>query len=208
MEFSKKLKELRNRKGISQTKLAEEIHISRSAVAKWENGLGLPGEESLRILSEYFDVNIKELIPDKENEESNISKNKTIKNQQNIITILIVIISFVLIYFIISDIEKFKDQLGLFGLGIIITVLGVFNLKGNISSIHWYNRRKVTKENQNKYCIAMGSGTLIIGLSFVVSSFIQAFISIETGAFIIVGGVLIGLALMLYAQIKYNRGIF
>jgi len=31
MEFSEKLKELRNRKGISQTKLAEEIHISRSA---------------------------------------------------------------------------------------------------------------------------------------------------------------------------------
>jgi len=54
----------------------------------------------------------------------------------------------------------------------------------------------------------MGSGTLIIGASFVISSFVQAFISIESGAFIIVGGVLIGLALMLYAQIKYNRGIF
>lgn len=40
MEFSERLKELRSEKGISQAKLAADIHISRSAVAKWENGLG------------------------------------------------------------------------------------------------------------------------------------------------------------------------
>ena len=39
MEFCDKLKELRTEKGISQTKLAADIHISRSAVAKWENGV-------------------------------------------------------------------------------------------------------------------------------------------------------------------------
>ena len=33
MEFSEKLRQLRNEKGISQTKLAADIHISRSAVA-------------------------------------------------------------------------------------------------------------------------------------------------------------------------------
>ena len=47
MEFCDKLKELRAEKGVSQTKLAADIHISRSAVAKWENGLGLPNDESL-----------------------------------------------------------------------------------------------------------------------------------------------------------------
>lgn len=31
--------------------------------------------------------------------------------------------------------------------GICITILGIFNLKGNISTIHWYNRLKITKEN-------------------------------------------------------------
>lgn len=39
MEFSKKLRELRLQRGISQTKLAADIHISRSAVAKWETDL-------------------------------------------------------------------------------------------------------------------------------------------------------------------------
>ena len=34
MEFGTKLKELRATKGVSQAKLAADIHISRSAVAK------------------------------------------------------------------------------------------------------------------------------------------------------------------------------
>ena len=58
MEFSERLKELRQGKGISQTRLASDIHISRSAVAKWENGLGLPNDESLRMLAEYFEITV------------------------------------------------------------------------------------------------------------------------------------------------------
>ena len=61
MEFSERLKELRSEKGISQAKLAADIHISRSAVAKWENGLGLPSDESLKMLAEYFGVGVGEL---------------------------------------------------------------------------------------------------------------------------------------------------
>ena len=69
MEFSEKLKELRSEKGISQAKLAADIHISRSAVAKWENGLGLPNDESLKLLADYFAITIDDLIPNKSNEE-------------------------------------------------------------------------------------------------------------------------------------------
>ncbi|MBE6676157.1 MAG: helix-turn-helix transcriptional regulator, partial [Ruminococcaceae bacterium] len=69
MEFSERLKELRSEKGISQAKLAADIHISRSAVAKWENGLGLPNDESLKLLADYFGITIDELIPNKSNEE-------------------------------------------------------------------------------------------------------------------------------------------
>lgn len=57
MEFKDKLKTLRKEKGISQQTLADAIFISRSAVAKWENGLGLPNETSLNALAAYFRVN-------------------------------------------------------------------------------------------------------------------------------------------------------
>ena len=56
--------------------------------------------------------------------------------------------------------------------------------------------------------MAIGSGTLIMGISFILSATIQAFINTEAGAFIIVFGILTGSSLVLYAQIKYNKGIF
>lgn len=54
MEFKDKLKALRKMKGISQQALADAIFVSRSAVAKWENGLGFPSEASMAALQEYF----------------------------------------------------------------------------------------------------------------------------------------------------------
>lgn len=56
MEFGKKLKKLRTDQGLSQQKLADMIFMSRSAVAKWENGLGLPSEESYEALAQVFGV--------------------------------------------------------------------------------------------------------------------------------------------------------
>lgn len=52
-------------------------------------------------------------------------------------------------------------------LGIFISLLGVINIRGNISTIHKYNRRKVKEEDVKKYGKAVGTGTLILGLSFV-----------------------------------------
>ena len=96
----------------------------------------------------------------------------------------------------------------LLGIGTIISVLGVFNLRGNIGSIHWYNRRKVSKEDQLPYCRCVGLGTLLIGAAMIISGFLQALVSVEAGAVVILIGIIIGLVLILYAQFKYNRGIF
>lgn len=208
MEFSEKLKMLRTEKGISQAALAAEIHISRSAVAKWENGLGLPGNESLKLLADFFDVSTSDLLPDKNDAETIVSKNKTIVQQKNVIAVLLVGIGIGLFVFLYCFIAPLRPSLELLGLGTILTVLGVFNMKGNIASIHWYNRRKVTKENQKAYCLVMGLGTLIIGVCLIIAGIAQAFISIESGAVIMVIGILIGFALMLYGQIKYNKGLF
>ena len=92
MEFCDKLKDLRAKKGVSQAKLAADIHISRSAVAKWENGLGLPNDESLKLLSRYFGVSIDELLPDKPTAETIVSKNKTIDQQWKAIIGLVLIL--------------------------------------------------------------------------------------------------------------------
>lgn len=208
MEFSTKLKELRAEKGVSQAKLAADIHISRSAVAKWENGLGLPNDESLKLLSEYFGVSIDELLPDKPAAETIVSKNKTIDQQWKVIIGLSIGCGIGLFILAVIFIEPLRDCLELLGIGTIIAVLGIFNLRGNIGSIHWYNRRKVSKEDQLPYCRCVGLGTLLIGASMIIAGIVQALLSAEVGAVIILIGLIIGLVLILYAQFKYNKGIF
>ena len=208
MEFSEKLKELRSEKGISQAKLAADIHISRSAVAKWENGLGLPSDESLKMLAEYFGVGVGELLPDKNNEEILVEKNKTIARQKNAIIGISFGCALSLFVSVYVFVEPLRATIGMLGLGIVFVLLGIFNICGNIGSIHWYNRRKVTKENQKAYCLVMGLGTLIIGVTLIAATIVQVLVGVEQGAFVILGGVVIGFALMLFAQFKYNKGLF
>lgn len=208
MEFSEKMKELRLQKGVSQAKLASEIHISRSAVAKWENGLGLPNEESLKLLAEYFEIDITEFISDKENEQKLVSKNRTIESQRKLITGLLIGVAVGLLLLGYLFIEPLRDSLMLIAFGVICIVLGSFNMKGNIATIHWYNRRKVSQEDQMPYCRLVGLGTIVIGAAMIISALLQAVVGTEVGTAMVLPGLLIGLVLILYAQIKYNKGLF
>ena len=54
MEFSKRLKELRIEKGLSQMDLALATKISQSAIAKWELGKTEPTASALIKLSAFF----------------------------------------------------------------------------------------------------------------------------------------------------------
>ena len=208
MEFSSRLKELRQQKGISQAALANDIHISRSAVAKWENGLGLPSEESLNLLAEYFEIDVAELLSDQDGQQILIEKNQTIASQKKLINGLLWGVGIGLFLLGYAFIEPLREYLFLIAFGIIFIILGAFNMRGNIATIHWYNRRKVTKEDQLPYCRLVGLGTAVIGAAIIFSGLISAFFSEVFGALITLLGVIIGLALILYAQIKYNKGLF
>ncbi len=99
------------------------------------------------------------------------------------------------------------DNLMLLILGLFISVLGIINISGNISTIHSYNRRKVKEDDVPKYGKAVGTGTLIMGVSFVLG-FIASFWNEIIMACILVLGIAVGLGFILYGQIKYNKGIF
>lgn len=99
------------------------------------------------------------------------------------------------------------DDLMLLILGLFISALGIVNIKGNISTIHYYNRRNVKEEDIPKYGKAVGTGTLIIGISMILG-YIALFWSEEAMAVIILPALIVGLGFMLYGQIKYNKGIF
>lgn len=85
MEFKDTLKKLRAEKQITQQMLANAVLTSRSTVAKWENGLSLPNEQSLQLLTDYFGVERTELIGDAEIETTYVKKNAVISRSKKII---------------------------------------------------------------------------------------------------------------------------
>lgn len=56
------IKSLRINKKISQKELAEKLFVTRQAVSRWENGLSSPNLETLKELSNYFNVSINLLL--------------------------------------------------------------------------------------------------------------------------------------------------
>ena len=72
----------------------------------------------------------------------------------------------------------------------------------------WYNRTRITKENSKKYGEAMGLGTIIIGVSLIITAILQMIFDIESLWLITLVGVIVGLVFLLYGQFKYNKGIF
>ncbi len=96
----------------------------------------------------------------------------------------------------------------LLALGVLLSVMGVVNMTGNISTIHSYNRRKVIEEDIPKYGKAMGFGTLLIGMALIVDFFLLLLDSKLNIAYITIPVLAVGFGVMLYAQFKYNKGIF
>lgn len=57
-----RLKELREKKGISQYKLASDLGVAQSTVGMWENGKNRPESATLSALADYFQVSVDYLL--------------------------------------------------------------------------------------------------------------------------------------------------
>lgn len=60
------------------------------------------------------------------------------------------------------------DVIGPVILGVLISALGIMNMKGNISSLHWYHRQRVSPDDVKPFGKRVGLGTLIIGIAIIV----------------------------------------
>jgi len=62
METKDIIQKLRKEKGLSQDELAEKVMVTRQAVSRWETGETVPNTETLKLLSNVFDVSINTLL--------------------------------------------------------------------------------------------------------------------------------------------------
>ena len=92
--LSENIKTLRKQKGYSQELLAEQLHVVRQTVSKWEQGLSVPDAEMLKTLSEVLETPVSTLLganispePDpgrsvSETQMSEIAKQLAVLNEQ------------------------------------------------------------------------------------------------------------------------------
>ena len=57
-----KIRELRQARGLSQARVAEDVGVSKPAVCKWETGVSVPRTELLPLLARVLDCSIDELF--------------------------------------------------------------------------------------------------------------------------------------------------
>lgn len=99
--------------------------------------------------------------------------------------------------------------------GIAFLIIGLINRTGNISTLHSYHRKRVKEEDKLPMGKLVGLGMIIIALSMIISG---AFLltahltqnpTFSTVAMVITGvGLVAGIIIILYATIKYNKGLF
>ncbi len=62
IQFAKTLKRIRTEKNISQRELADKMYVTRSTIARWENGSRLPDITMITRLSKCLDENVSTLL--------------------------------------------------------------------------------------------------------------------------------------------------
>jgi len=152
LELSKKIKQIRNDNKLTQEQFAEKMLVSRTAVSKWENGTCYPSIDSLKYMSQIFNISLDKLLSSEEILE--IAKTENQSNISNYNSLLFCLLDIVRIIFIFLPLYAYKTNdfvysVSLFNsndLGtilkiifmlifIIFLVLGIveliFNFKGN-----------------------------------------------------------------------------
>lgn len=77
--FSDKLRKLREDKGLTQHELANQLFVTRSAVAKWEQNRGIPNPDSMESIAVFFNVDKHDLL----NQEDAVKALYTIQSTSN-----------------------------------------------------------------------------------------------------------------------------
>ena len=112
MKISEKLKEARQKAGMTQEQVAEKIMVSRVTVSHWENGKSLPDILSLISLSDLYSISLDELVKEDSKMVEKVRKDaKDANNNKRLIGVTAVLVIAVLLVYAVSRMVggAFKD---------------------------------------------------------------------------------------------------
>ena len=96
-----KIKQIRNKEGLTQEQFSEKINVSRNAVAKWETNRGYPDIQNLINISEIFNISLDELVKDDVNVKNKIIAESSSKKWHILVILYLVAIIIYIVYFLI-----------------------------------------------------------------------------------------------------------
>lgn len=100
-------------------------------------------------------------------------------------------------------------------IGAFIIFLGIQNLRGNISTLHRYHRKRVSEQDRLPFGRMVGIGTIICGDAIILKACFE-YVAMKTGnpIFGVISNILlivcliIGFVIIIFAMFKYNKGLF
>lgn len=87
--FAKNVKELRIDRKLNQIQLGEKLAYSSKAVSKWENGDVMPDITTLKLIADFFEIGVDDLISD-----HNVIRKSHIRKNRLYITLASALLSF------------------------------------------------------------------------------------------------------------------
>lgn len=159
MELGKRIKTFREKINMSQEELADKVYTSRQTISNWENDKTYPDINSLKLLSNIFDVSLDNLIEG----DIDIMKRKINETDRKGFIALSRLYSLELIIMIVSAYPLLKF-VGYIGVGIwilftLITIITAFTLekikneydiKSYKEIVAFFNNKSLTHEEKIK----------------------------------------------------------
>lgn len=144
------LKELRNEKNLTQEQLAERFGVSRRSVSRWEGGYNLPDIDILIEMSDFYEVELKELL-------NGERKNEQMENKEKEMAVMVTD------YNIEKNMKDAKVAIGFFIAGFVGVVLSIILNKVDIG--HTFFSGLITG-----LANGIGPGAMIVGLLYAYSN--------------------------------------
>ena len=100
-------------------------------------------------------------------------------------------------------------------IGIVFIVIGILNIKGNVSMLHSYHINNISEENKKPFGKLVGIGMIVIAVALMIAGalYIPAELTRESiyataSNVVLFAGLIAGCGISLYAIKKYNKNIF
>lgn len=154
--FSKNIKELRLSKKLNQIQLGEKIHYSSKAISKWENGDVMPDIFTLKMLADFFNINVDDLISNKNVvRKSHRRLNRIlITSSSALLSFVVAAIMFMILYLCNVPGSWRAFPVGAFGAAITVTVFAAL----------WYKR----------IVLIISSAFIVVFLTLMIMTFMDA----------------------------------